>query len=249
MDIVDESLVELLPKSVTKLKLGKRRDAWVRFTPTALHNLSTTHPFLKNLSLNYFSIPQLRIGWKAHFKGLRSLSIDSCPMPPLEPCDFESLPPTLTSLMANNITKKRQKNHPSTSFTFHGKEAWIEAMSRFKDGFVSLSLKCDFLDPDILFGIKNNLVPLSSLCLVGFPTERPLTDEHLACPNLKLIQILELNGAVAYTDKALLYLPADAPSVMLPKSPFLSKAAISNLSSRTGKEYMMFLWACPPIGQ
>jgi hypothetical protein len=120
----------------------------------------------------------------------------------LEPSDFEQLPPKIESLF---ISETQTPQHPE----LYGKNAWVAAMSHF-EGFISFSIKGSFCDPDIMYGLQRGLKPLKYLSLGEISPKNPLTDNHLASLNLKLLNSLHIGGTFSCTPKAMSFLPKHA---------------------------------------
>jgi hypothetical protein len=232
VDITDEAVLQFLPPQLTRLELGSFK--LPRFgDPFPCHLISQSAlellPIsLKELTMTSLSVPALHCGWASRLTQLRTLLITGR-QPAPEPSDFASLAPTITSLRLN-IGSTPRTDQPN----FPGKEAWITAMSHFA-GFSEFLVNCVYCDPDMLYGLQRRNVlrpsPLRQLLLLGVDVARPLTDDHLAPPLLKLLQVLNITGASICTEKSLEYLPCIS-SPTLPKSRLISDAARLDLQDR-----------------
>jgi hypothetical protein len=213
ISLSESSLLKCLPKNLTKLKLGNYKG---RPKPPTSEGLTHLPASLTALDLFFVSNPPFRQGWARHLTRLTTLT--ACGHVTLEPRDLQELPPSLTVLHLNQVQA------PTKGVSFPGKQAWMTAMSHF-EGFSLFAIRGHFSDADMLYGLKNNLNPLKQLVLQRIDQGNPLTDEHMAFPNLKLLLDLHITGASICTEKVLEVLPKPPTFIHFPISPHISTSS------------------------
>jgi hypothetical protein len=205
--IVEESHVKHLPSKLTRLQLGGYGSPVLQISNAALLQLPTS---LTYLELYRLFPPPFQSGWTLRLSALKTLLVFG--LQPIDHSDLSALPQSLTGL--HLLWVQAYLKQP----TFPGKEAWVAAMSHLNN-ITELVIRGEFSDPDIIYGLanKNRLNPLRSLTLQSIAPARPLTDEHLAATNLKLLTHLSLDGACSCTRQSLKFLPRPPCDIDLPE--------------------------------